>query len=376
VVEQEENSILDEDDESPQFDDVDIDEAAHAKLQKFQRIQAGRLIPKELLISLIAGLIVLISVVSWTVYSNTGDINSDFEDCGLWTMSFYPQPQGTKDFEQQEKSLKAAIQASAKAGGQTHANQMALLGSLYMRNGMWQQALDLLSGWKTAHTDQTSSSTAMAFYDLGLTQYQLGDEVHAETSFRDCLATARKAGVTEYESTLPACQGLVAIYTKMGDLPTAQEAADRILEIYAKRPANDPATGDKSFWLCQSADINRRMKNYKQAEEQFKRALSGGLRGEQSNDTARALFGLGLVLLKEHKFQDAEKSLKQAHMLAQATMGPTEPILLAIREQYAQCLWKTNWIAALALKFSAADKAQNQDKQQQQQPSAQPQPQH
>lgn len=333
----------------------DIDRSAEAHHKQYKRVHVRRLIPPELIYTFVVLLLLGLCIAMWTVRTVSKDAAERYYNEPLWNMR-PPQPKEQPDFAVQEQQLQQAAANTEKKGNAEHVAALLAIGQNYLTNGRWDMAAQALSDAHVAlGPNSPDKNTAEAIdFGLGHAYLQMGKSEEAIQWLQKANTKLDQGAVSAGGRAAKGkiLQDLVIAYSDTDNLEAAQTACTAFLQQLQE---SGLSSGDLTIWRCQLADISRRTGNFNAAERLFIQALPQLKQRSSLDDIARARFGLALAYAKAGDSQKANENFALALDAAEQSDGPRGPLLRSIKHAYAYSLWKSNWIAAAAMTFSAAD---------------------
>jgi len=334
----------------------EIDRRASENQQQYKRVHVRKLIPAELVYAFVVLLLLGLCIALWTVRTVSKDAGERYYNEPLWNFRA-AQPHAQLDFVQEEESHRQAVATAQKKGVDEYAKALADLGRFYLLNGRWDQAAEEM---QTAHKAASSGHRDKALMEsidfaLGDADLQMGRSEEAQQWLQKSNTLLDQAGMPDDAARTKILEDLVTAYSDTNNLQAARTACVRLLQQISDPHSH--STANPTLWRCQLADICRRTQDYAGAEQMFREALPQLVKtgGSTSSDVARARFGLALTCARNGQSQEANKNFALAMSAAEQSEGPRSALLRAIKHAYAYNLWKSNWIAAAAMTFSATD---------------------
>jgi len=332
----------------------EIDKRAEEHQHQYKRVHVRRLMPPELIYAFVVLLLLGLCIALWTVRTVSKDAAELYYNEPLWNLR-PPQPKEQTDFAQQERRLQQAVAAAEKKGTADHAAALIQLGQNYLVNGRWDLAAQaLLDARKLAsRAAEDKNSTEAIDFGLGHAYLQMGKSDEAIEWLQKANTLLDRGGISiARDAKEKILQDLVIAYSDTNNLDAARRACTDFLKQLQE---SGLSSGDLTIWRCQLADITRRNGDYTTAERLFIQALPQLKKDNALGDIARARFGLALACSKAGDPQEAKQNFALAQAAAEQAEGPHGPLLRSIKHAYAYSLWKSNWIAAAAMTFSATD---------------------
>jgi tetratricopeptide (TPR) repeat protein len=332
----------------------EIDQRAEEHQKQYKRVHVRRLIPPELIYAFVVLLLLGLCIAMWTVRTVSKDAAERYYNEPLWNLR-PPQPKEQADFAKQEQQLQQAAADLEKKGTAEHGAAVFALGQNYLTNGRWDLAAQaLLDAHKSLATAVPDKNTAEAIdFGLGHAYLQMGKSEEAIQWLQKANTLLDQGGVDAgRDARGKILQDLVIAYSDTDNLEAARKTCTAFLQQLQE---GGSSSGDLTIWRCQLADISRRTGNFDTAERLFLQALPQLKKENSVADIARARFGLALSYAKASDSQKANENFALALDAAEQTEGPRGTLLRSIKHAYAYSLWKSNWIAAAAMTFGAAD---------------------
>lgn len=322
---------------------------AERLMHKDRPVRLANFFPPELVFVAAVVIALGLCIGYWAVHSVDSSVLNQFDNKQLWDLNPKPQKASFNEVEQYKRYMDAA--KDSKSGIKADIDFVVDCA----RAGRWQRAIELSSRLAQMRqiNDQPLASKAelMRFYDAyGMSFLGLG-------KVKEAVGPLEKA-VSNYDESAPAAdrqqllQDLVAMYSDRADLSHALDSCERLLDLISSTsPAQDYQA---SYWNCQRADLLRRKTELGEADTLFRQQLVELNRtpGNHDDDLARVRFALALIAGKNDDFREEQRNYKLALAEAQLAEGPRGELKLQIQRAYAFSLWRSNWIAALALSLS------------------------
>jgi tetratricopeptide (TPR) repeat protein len=338
----------------------EIDQRAEEHQKQYKRVHVRRLIPPELIYAFVVLLLLGLCIALWTVRTVSKDAAERYYNEPLWNLR-PPQPKEQPDFAKQEQQLQQVAADAQNNGPSAHGAAIFAVGQSYLTNGRWDLAAQaLLDAHKSLGASVPDKSMAQAIdFGLGHAYLQMGKSEEAIQWLQKANTLLDQGAVSsDRDAKSKILQDLVIAYSDTNNLEAAQKTCTTYLKQLQESGAS---SANLTIWRCQLADVGRRTGNFSTAEQLFLQALPQLKKDNSLADVARARFGLALAYAKSGDSQKANENFVLALDAAEQTEGPHGSLLRSIRHAYAYSLWKSNWIAATAMTFSAAD-AEGKDK--------------
>jgi tetratricopeptide (TPR) repeat protein len=317
-----------------------------------QRIRLSRLIPSEILFAGIVFITLGCTVAIWTARIIMRDAAIRYESEPLWQITL-PKPKEQPDYSAQEQRLRQDLAKAAQHTGTSYTQALLNLGDMYLTNGKWELAIGCFdNAYKSLGNNMSDKRLVTSIYfSLAHANFELGK---VDTAIH-WLTQAKAAAESDKEHgsamMIHIQEELALAYSQADNLAAAKRSCVQLLKTVG---ASKPDDSRLVLWTCLLADLERRMKDDVGAERLFRQALIDLSKRTDNvgGDIARAEFGLALACAHQGDDAEALRNYKAALAQAEKSEGPHSELVHSIRRVYAFSLWKTNWIAALALTVS------------------------
>src|SRR5260370_6114836 len=129
----------------------------------------------------------------------------------------------------------------------------------------------------------------------------------------------------------------------MGLLIAKSGKDERAIVMYEralKHAANDPSVADlRIACLGNIAMSYRALKDLAKAEDYASKAVEEAKQaiGTENPDYGFVLAQQGVILLDDHKYEDAKESLSESIAILEKSLGNDNPQLAGIKKSYAKC---------------------------------------
>jgi tetratricopeptide (TPR) repeat protein len=142
------------------------------------------------------------------------------------------------------------------------------------------------------------------------------------------------------------------IYSRRKDLTKAVTVYDKDYQLADAHKLVD--IKEYIFATVKLGDIFRRQGKIKDADRMYKLGLDAAQSYPNQDGIfiAKAKYGYGLVLEKSDRYKDAEAIFREALPVAKSVTGEKSALVGAIKKQITECLWRTNWAAAISARFN------------------------
>lgn len=310
--------------------------------------------------------IVLVLVVSvWSLSFLAGESQDypAFNNDLLWVVIANEKKKVStvQDFGSREERLRMRLQSIEREQGpecREYADVTFELVSLYEKAGHYQDAsLQLKKLIDLIKKVGGPINEGDAYRHLAYAYFMQNELNEAERAANTALPLLESiVGRQHTGLTLP-LNILADIYTQKGDLAQAQSKYEQLIAIADGAKGTEPLQYAN---VCSKlADIYRRQNKLEEAERYYRQGLewSQNTVGKENAFVPKTYYGLGLTLMAAKKYPEAEQMFKDALPLAKSALGDRSALVGAIRKQYSEVLWKTNWMGALMLKMGSADPA-------------------
>lgn len=146
------------------------------------------------------------------------------------------------------------------------------------------------------------------------------------------------------------------IYSQRDDLDAALKTYERLYGLTEGIKENHPGIYQDA--CSKLADIHKRMGNNPEAEKYYRLGLEWW-RSHNKDDSiyaAKSLYGLGVVLVAQQKFDQAEEAFKEGIPICKATAGANSSLMGAMKRKYLEALWHDKPWDALHMQLSEGAK--------------------
>lgn len=333
------------------------------KVTKSKRLETKRLpVSFEMMVILTTSVLLIVVVAVWSLSFLSPDSQDypAFNDDLLWVINEKKHNQTTvQDFGNREEAARMNLATVERERGpdcREYADALFNLVELYDKAEHWADAA--LNTTRLIETtkkvggpmSQGTCYKRLAYY------YFMQDELdEAIANANTSLDLLEKEFGPVSPSMMLSMQVLGDIYTRKKDLDNAQRIYERMLAITDSMKDRSPLDFAKSS--AKLADIYRRQGKLELAENHYRQGLEWvqNTIGKENTFVPKTMYGLGLVLMNEKKYKEAEQMFKDALPLAKASLGERTALVGAIRKRYSEVLWKTNWVAAAMMKIGQTD---------------------
>lgn len=333
------------------------------KVTKSKRLETKRLpVSFEMMVILTTSVLLIVVVAVWSL-SFLSPENQDypaFNDEQLWVINDKKHNSSqVQDFGNREEAARMNLATVERERGpdcREYADALFNLVELYDKAEHWADAA--LNTTRLIETtkkvggpmSQGTCYKRLAYY------YFMQDELdEAIANANTSLDLLEKEFGPVSPSMMLSMQVLGDIYTRKKQLDDAQRTYERMLAITDSMKDRSPLDFAKSS--AKLADVYRRQGKLELAENHYRQGLEWvqNTIGKENAFVPKTMYGLGLTLMAEKKYKEAEQMFKDALPLAKASLGERTGLVGAIKKHYSEVLWKTNWVAAVMMKIGSTD---------------------
>lgn len=334
------------------------------KTQKLKKLETKKLpVSFEMLVFLATSVLLIIVVAVWSLSFLSPDAQDypAFNNDLIWVVTDKKRDSPVQDFGNREEAARMNLATVEREKGpecREYADALFNLVDLYIKAGHWADAaLHLNHLIDTTKKVGGPMSMGDCYKNLGYCYFMQDEYDEAvEASNKAVEQLEKQYGPVSPAMMLP-LQVLGDVYTRKKQLDDAQRVYEKLLAITDGMKGRNPLEFAKAS--SKLADIYRRQQKFDLAERHYRQGLEWAQNtiGKENIFVPKSMYGLGLSLMKAEKYKEAEQMFKDALPLAKASTGDRSALVGAIKKQYAEVLWKTNWVSALMMKIGSADSA-------------------
>ncbi len=306
--------------------------------------------------------VLLVGVVGfWSVsiLAPEGQEYEPFNSENLWVIENKKKGGQVEDFGNREEAAKVALAGVERERGpdcREYADALSSLVDLYFHAGHWNDA-----AVHCKHLIEVTQkvggpfSLANCYRILGMCYFLQDDFKEAEEVNKKAVQLL-ELDPREQAAIVSPLKVLGDIYSRSKRLDDAATIYEKLYGIVDSRKESSPA--EYSDGCSRLGDVYRRQGKLNEAERYYRLGIDWWKSHGKPDSVyaAKSMFGLGLVLARMNKFQEAEQCYKDALPMARSQCGERSGLVGAIRRQYMDVLWRTNWINALMMKVGDGEK--------------------
>lgn len=240
------------------------------------------------------------------------------------------------DQKEAEKTKAATESAEQKEEEKEWHEYLAESQKLYAE-GKTEESFDAIElGLGAAERLKADGNKAEAFLRLGEQYLYLKKYEKSKTLMEEGLKLKRKIPGFKSSSSANGLDNLAQAYARTGDLQSADKMENEALEIYVSLHKEN--THDYAIALSNHANTLRQLKNYKDAEQFFAKAVAtqqkvDGTNGD-SEELAKILLNAGGLYCEMNKLDSAKRLLDRASKIIKSKFKPQHPLyLLSIKSE-------------------------------------------
>lgn len=204
-------------------------------------------------------------------------------------------------------------------------------------DGKIEESFDRLElGLGAAERLKADGNKTEAFLKLGEQYLYLKKYEKAKTLMEEGLKLKRKIPGFKSSSSANSLDNLAQAYARTGDLQSAETMEKEALDIY--QSLHKENTHDYAIALSNHANTLRQLKNYKDAEQFFAKAVAtqqklDGANGD-SEELAKILLNAGGLYCEMNKLDSAKRLLDRASKIIRVKFKPQHPLyLLSVKSE-------------------------------------------
>lgn len=204
-------------------------------------------------------------------------------------------------------------------------------------DGKIEESFDRIElGLGAAERLKADGNKAEAFLKLGEQYLYLKKYEKAKTLMEEGLKLKRKIPGFKSSSSANSLDNLAQAYARSGDLQSAETMEKEALEIY--QSLHKENTHDYAIALSNHANTLRQLKNYKESEQFFAKAVAtqqklDGTNGD-SEELAKILLNAGGLYCEMNKLDSAKRLLDRASKIIHVKFKPQHPLyLLSVKSE-------------------------------------------
>ncbi|MDX1987367.1 MAG: serine/threonine-protein kinase [Candidatus Obscuribacter sp.] len=324
--------------------------------------RGGKRISVEALIwtSAIVILVGIVGFWSWFILKPEGSKKyPSFDNDQLWLVAGQNKPTPVDDFGNKEESNKLTLQNIERDMGtncREYADALLVLVQLYYDCQHWndaeQYSKKLVSVTEKLEKDGQEGPGPLSecFRMVAYAAFRAGDYSEAVNAANRSVELAY-GKETLNGSTIQCLRILGDVFSRQNKLRKAAEVYNRLFAIADQDKEQHPTI----YWeaTAKFADVYRRLGDFGEAERFYKLGLEWWRSHGMPDNiwAARALYGYALVLNSENKHKEAEEALKEDLALIKRLPNPDLGLVGAVRKQYVETMWHSNWMGAVSAQF-------------------------
>lgn len=283
----------------------------------------------------------------------------DFNNEHLWVVASKKENKSeVEGFGPRQEAAKDALELVKEEQGinsEEYANALSSLVELYANSGHWKEAED-----RTKQLIEVTQKVkgpwpvAQSYRILGYVTFMQDENDEAIEACNKAVSLMENDPLQQRAMIQP-LRVLGDIYSRKGDLEKAVATFEKLFGIVDITKETDPPTYADT--CSKLADAYRRQQKYTDSERYYRLGLEWW-RNHGKADVpyaAKSLYGLGLVLVAEGKFEDAKETFKEAIPITKSTIGERSALMGAVKKQYVDVLWRINPMEALKAQMSEGE---------------------
>jgi len=266
-------------------------------------------------------------------------------------------PMEVPDFAAQEEAYRTDVESVGSTKGtdsKEYVDALLKLEGLYRDAGRWAEAEQRLNELKDISAKKENIVPMGQLYkDLAYCSFLQDKLDNAEKYSIQCVDVFEKNGQSnETDVMMMPLNILGDIYSRRKDLNKAFSTYDKQYQLADAHKLVD--IRQYIFATIKLGDIYRRQNKIKDADRMYKLGLDAAQSypSQERIFMAKAKYGYGLVLEKSDRYKEAEAIFREALPLVKSLTGEKSAFVGAVKKQISECLWKTNWVAAMTARFS------------------------
>ncbi|MCA9803000.1 MAG: serine/threonine protein kinase [Cyanobacteria bacterium HKST-UBA02] len=318
-------------------------------------------ISSELVLFLLLTMILIGVPVFWvtTSFGSTETKYPPFNNEMLWVVQNKTEKPDLEGYGPRREAAIDALELVREEQGPESEEYAKALGSLielYYSSGHWKEAEDKIRELlKLPETIVGPFSPAQAYQALGYVCFMQDKFDDSEKACLEAVSRMETESLQQ-KSKIQPLRVLGDIYARRGDLEKGRATFDKLFTIVDATKETDP--GAYADTASKLADMYRRMGKYQESERFYRLGIDwwrshGKI---ESAYAAKSLYGLGLVLTAQNKYDESETIYKEALEMSKATLGARSGLTGAIRKRYVEALWRTKPWEALKMQLSEGNK--------------------
>jgi serine/threonine protein kinase len=313
-----------------------------------------------------AGVVIVIIAIVWIVCFLNSDTQEGpaYNNDELWKLKDKSKQSEQPDFAGLEDSARTELARAERENGansKEYAKATAALAKVYMDSTHWAEAITTLKTLVKLYQDlHLSDEMPVVNAQLSYANFMLGKNQEAEEQAQEALRE-----IDDSQTMPPEKKQMISwrpleilgeIYatagTKSCNLAKAEECYQKLRE--ARESTKMFHANSLIMTSAKLGDVYRREGKWDKAENFYHEALmTYNINIKQPGPAqAKMEYGLGLVMMKENKYAQAETLFKDALSTTRNIYGEKGELYNPIKRQLSEIKWKTNFWGSLMAKLS------------------------
>jgi len=286
-----------------------------------------------------------------------------FNNEQLWVVDRKAKTTEVEGFGPRQEAAKDALELVREEQGESseeYANALSSLVELYANSAHWKEAEERTKQLITVcqKVKKGPWPLSQSYRILGYVAF-MQDEVDESVEACNKAVQLMENDPLQQRSMIQPLRVLGDIYTRQKELEKAVATYEKLFGIVDITKETDPPTYADT--CSKLADVYRRQEKYADAERYYRLGVEWWRsHGKvESPYAARSLYGLGLVLVAEGKYDEARDVLKEAIPIIKSTVGEKSGLMGATKKQYINVLWRLNPLEALKAQMGDSEASNN-----------------
>ncbi len=283
-----------------------------------------------------------------------------FQHEKLWVVGKKDAKTEVEGFGPRQEAAKDALELVKEEQGEDseeYANALSSLVELYANSAHWKEAEERTRQLiRVTEKVKGPWPTSQSYRILGYVCF-MQDEFDQAVEACNKAVSLMENDPLQQRSMIQPLRVLGDVHMQRGELDKGVATYEKLFNIVDITKETDPPTYADT--CSKLADMYRRQDKNADAERYYRLGLEWWRsHGKvESAYAGKSLYGLGLVLIAEGKFEEARDALKEAIPIVKTTVGEKSGLMGAVRKQYISVLWRLNPLEAL--KFQMSDSEAN-----------------